>query len=122
MSSCQQKRSIVVDEEMCIRRVKRSECKKKPEEYNIMKMQRLKEKQILNQWKADRDAEKKTRFIARSKSRDISKEEKQKLEEQDDEAVVEEKTQSIQKHEHCNSACAADNCLWWKLEAGLYYG
>jgi hypothetical protein len=118
MSSCQQKRSIVIDEETCIRRVKRSEFKKKPEEYNIMKMQRLKEKQILNQWKADRDAEKKTRFIARSKSRDISKEEKQL--EPDSSHNYEETPKSIWKHENCTEECAADDCLWWKLEAGLY--
>jgi hypothetical protein len=87
--------------------------------YNMLQQQRIKEKELLKQWKMARGSEKKTRSIVRSQSRDVCSINKLQFSEHDDEdgSVVE---RFVQKHDGCNAVCKADDCIWWNLEAGLY--
>jgi hypothetical protein len=86
-------------------------------------LQRIKEKQLLKQWKAERNAEKKTRLIVRKQAHDVSRGEKQRFgyideSEYDERGYIEDRY--VWKHEGCNAECKADNCQKYMLEY-LYF-
>ena len=88
----------------------------------LLQQQRIKEKQLLLQWKAVRETEKKIRSIMRNQSRDIHSNEKRRFAQMDlaDYANSDE-TDYVWKHHGCNAECKNDDCMSWKLESGLNY-
>jgi len=127
------KRSIVMDEIQTGRNSsrakyannRRTEGKAKENEMvdldTLLQQQYLKEKELLKQWKEVREKKKKILSIMRSQSRDISDKEKRQFANRyaaDDHGYTNDL--HIWKHEGCNSECKKDNCMWWKLEAGMF--
>ena len=81
------KRTIIVDDIQGRRRTntKRKDIKTKPVDIDtLLQQQRAKEKQLLKQWKAARADGKKTRLIVRKKAHDVSRGEKQRFSEIDE--------------------------------------
>jgi hypothetical protein len=80
------KRTIVVDDIQGRRtNTKRKDIKTKPVDIDtLLQQQRAKEKQLLKQWKAARADGKKTRLIVRKKAHDVSRGEKQRFSEIDE--------------------------------------
>jgi hypothetical protein len=127
-------RSIVVDDdERYGRRIynnRRTESKAKQNQARqdtveletLQQQQRIKEKQLLLQWKAIRETEKKIRSIMRNQSRDIHSNEKHRFAQMDrDDYARTDETDYVWKHHGCNAECKADDCMSWKLESGLNY-
>ena len=82
-------------------------------------LQRIKEKQLLKQWKATRDNTKKTKLILRKQAHDVCRREKARFNERDeseynDGGYVEDRY--IWKHDGCNKECLKDNCEQYILE------
>lgn len=76
----------------------------------LLQQQRIKEKQLLKQWKADRAYEKKTRLIIRKKAHDVRRGDKERFDENDGDDLY------IWKHDGCDEACLKDNCMQYMLD------
>ena len=88
----------------------------------LLQQQRIKEKQLLLEWKALRETEKKIKSIMRNQSRDTvvkSKEYYTKIDGNYD-IINELENRHIWKHAGCNAACKADDCQQWIMDY-LYY-
>ena len=87
----------------------------------LLQQQRIKEKQLLRQWKEVRETEKKIRSIMRSQSRDIHARGRDYFTRNEGpyEMVSDTESHYIWKHDGCNDECKTDNCMSWLLESGL---
>ena len=83
----------------------------------LLQQQRIKEKQLLQQWKEVRENEKKIRSIMRNQSRDFHAKGRDCFTRNEDPYDAE--SHYIWKHDGCNDECKADNCMSWLLESGL---
>lgn len=113
------KKNINVDEAVKTR-TKRKHISKIEDETLL---QRIKEKQLLKQWKLARTAGKKTRSIVRCQSRDVTANVKQQFSERDEseyELCGAVKDYYVWKHAGCNAECKADDCQQWMLDY-LYF-
>jgi hypothetical protein len=84
----------------------------------LLQQQRLKEKQLLLQWKAVRETEKKIRSIVRGQSRDAVAKGKECFTKIDGsyESIADTESHYVWKHDGCSAACKADNCQQWMIE------
>ena len=84
----------------------------------LLQQQRLKEKQLLLQWKAVRETEKKIRSIVRSQSRDAVAKGKECFTKMDGsyDSIADTESHYVWKHDGCSAACKADNCQQWMIE------
>ena len=80
----------------------------------LLQQQRVKEKQLLRQWKEVRENEKKIRSIMRNQSRDFHARGRDCFTRNEDPYDTESN-----KHDGCNDECKADNCMSWLLESGM---
>ena len=87
----------------------------------LLQQQRIKEKQLLQQWKEVRENEKKIRSIMRNQSRDIHARGRDCFTRNEGpyEMVSDAESHYIWKHDGCNDECKTDNCMSWLLESGL---
>jgi glutamate synthase domain-containing protein 2 len=87
----------------------------------LLQEQRVKEKQLLQQWKEVRENEKKIRSIMRNQSRDIHARGREcfTINEGPHDMVSDAESHYIWKHDGCNNECKMDNCMSWLLESGL---
>ena len=84
----------------------------------LLQQQRLKEKQLLLQWKAVRETEKKIRSIVRGQSRDAVAKGKECFTKIDGsyETIADTESHYVWKHDGCGAACKANNCQQWMIE------
>jgi hypothetical protein len=115
------KHSIVMDE--CLTKSRRTKQKKQYSnerlEENILQQQRIKEKQLLKQWKAARAVEKKTQLIMRTQSRDVRRCDKERFSENDEteyDTCGQVIDRAVWKHAGCRKECEADDCNQWQLD------
>ena len=78
----------------------------------LLQEHRIKEKQLLEQWKDVRATEKKIRVIMRNQSREKQGFILPTIQEYDP-------AEYIAKHDGCNSECKKEKCASWLLESGL---
>ena len=139
MTTRMNKRNLVVDDndyglKKHSKRRAQSKAKAKPtqrkakptpaKEYNVteldilLQQQRLKEKQLLLQWKAVRETEKKIRSIVRGQSRDAVAKGKECFIKMDGsyDSIADTESHYVWKHDGCSAACKADNCQQWMIE------
>jgi hypothetical protein len=84
----------------------------------LLQQQRIKEKLLLKQWKADRTTDKKRRLIIRKQSHDVRRREKERLSEMDESEYDEAgciTDRYVWKHAGCDEICKADNCVQYML-------
>jgi hypothetical protein len=108
MSTKNTKRNLVVDDRMKSRKGRR-----KYKNETLLQLQRRKEKELLNQWKAERDNTKKTKLIVRKQAHDVSRREKERF---IDETDYIEEDRYIWKHDGCNKECLEENCAEYIME------
>lgn len=125
MSTRMNKRNLVVDDnDYGLKKQSKRRAQSKAKEYNVteldilMQQQRLKEKQLLLQWKAVRETEKKIRSIVRSQSRDAVAKGKECFTKMDGsyDSIADTESHYVWKHDGCSAACKADNCQQWMIE------
>jgi len=125
MSTRMNKRNLVVDDnDYGLKKQSKRRAQSKAKEYNVteldilLQQQRLKEKQLLLQWKAVRETEKKIRSIVRSQSRDAVAKGKECFTKMDGsyDSIADTESHYVWKHDGCSAACKADNCQQWMIE------
>jgi hypothetical protein len=113
----------------CVRR-KKTDCRTKlnPKEKRknestdieldtLLKNQRIKDKQLLKEWKAAQQEKKKTNTIMRRQARDFHAKVNQYLEAGVCCSWGITDTYYLWKHEGCNDACKAEDCITWLIES-----
>jgi hypothetical protein len=114
--------SIVMDNARFINKSRSRSRAMKPKRSDmetLLQQQRIKEKQLLKQWKTERNAEKKTRLIVRKQAHDVRGREKQRFSDMDESEYDERgyiEDRYVWKHEGCNAECREDNCEQYMLE------
>ena len=113
--------SIVLDEKQTTSRCgrkKNSDRQREIKPTDMLQQQRIKEKQLLKQWKAARGKEKKTQLIVRGQSRDVRHGEKECFTKIDGpyKHVIATEDLYIWKHAGCDDACKAGDCIEWILD------
>ena len=125
MSTRMNKRNLVVDDnDYGLKKHSKRRAQSKAKEYNVteldilLQQQRLKEKQLLLQWKAVRETEKKIRSIVRGQSRDAVAKGKECFTKMDGsyDSIADTESHYVWKHDGCSAACKADNCQQWMIE------
>lgn len=125
MTTRMNKRNLVVDDnEYGLKKQSKRRAQSKAKEDNVteldilLQQQRLKEKQLLSQWKAVRETEKKIRSIVRGQSRDAVAKGKEYFTKMDGsyDSIVDTESHYVWKHDGCSATCKADNCQQWMIE------
>ena len=127
MYTSTKKRNVVVEDHAFGRKnIKKNESRHTKQNMEaeldtLLQQQRIKEKQLLRQWKEVRETEKKIRSIMRSQSRDIHARGRDYFTRNEGpyEMVSDTESHYIWKHDGCNDECKTDNCMSWLLESGL---
>ena len=87
MSTRLNKRNIVIEDSLRQRSKKNQRTNKRKNHIHrsedMVQQQRRKEKELLNQWKAERDETKKNNSIVRNQAQDVSRREKERFNETD---------------------------------------
>ena len=119
MSTRMNKRNLVVDDnDYGLKKQSKRRAQSKAKEDSVteldilLQQQRLKEKQLLLQWKAVRETEKKIRSIVRGQSRDAVTKGKECFTKMDGsyESIADTESHYVWKHDGCSAECKADNC------------
>ena len=128
MTSIKKRNVVVEDHAFGRKNIKKHESNRRIKETadeaeldTLLQQQRIKEKQLLQQWKEVRENEKKIRSIMRKQSRDFHARGRDYFTRNEDpyEMVSDTESHYIWKHDGCNDECKMDSCMSWLLESGL---